>query len=73
MPLPKTFYNIEDEEVTLEQLCHQEPYWAASIIRYLTKQLDEKLIKHSLDAIAKAQGVKPIDATNKLKIEGYDE
>jgi len=40
MPLPEKFYNMNDEEVTLEQLCHQEPGWAANRIRHLTQQID---------------------------------
>ena len=41
MPLPEKFYNMYNDEVTLEQLCTQEPSWAANRIRHLTKQVDE--------------------------------
>jgi len=40
MPLPEKFYNMYDNEVTLEQLCVQEPHWAANRIRTLANEID---------------------------------
>jgi len=40
MPLPKKFYDIDGNEVSLDVLCIREPAWAANRIRDLTEQLD---------------------------------
>lgn len=40
MPLPEKFYDLDDNEVSLDRLCAKVPAWAASRIRHLTKDSD---------------------------------
>ena len=41
MPLPNRFYATDGEEIGLVALCRNEPEWAASRIRHLTKEVDD--------------------------------
>jgi hypothetical protein len=40
MPLPEKFFNMDGEEVSLEELCDQEPLWAAIRIRGMFEEID---------------------------------
>jgi len=40
MPLPEKFYDIDENEVSLDWLCTIAPAWAANRIRVLTKDSD---------------------------------